>query len=197
MGSVTTQTAEDVALAHRDRVYRIALRLTADPHDAEDLTQEVFLRVFRAWDGYTPGPPGSLEAWLYRITSNVFLDSVRRRRRVRVEPLLDDLRGRLRSREAGPEDVAAGRLGADVLAALRDLRPEYRVCVVLHDCEGMTYEEIAAILDVPLGTVRSRLHRGRAALRAALPHRRPSRPGATPTPPAVPARWPRLGLHPA
>jgi DNA-directed RNA polymerase specialized sigma24 family protein len=142
---------DDVVRTHAGRVYRLAYRLTGNPHDAEDLTQEVFVRVFRSLSSYTPG---TFEGWLHRITTNLFLDSARRRQRIRFEGL---------------------GLDGDIQAALRDLAPEYRAAVVLCDIEGLSYEEIAATLDVKLGTVRSRIHRGRAQLRTALEHRRPHR----------------------
>jgi RNA polymerase sigma-70 factor (ECF subfamily) len=166
---------ESVARDHRDRVYRLAYRLTGNRHDAEDLTQDVFVRVFRSLDQYQPG---SFEGWLYRITTNLFLDGVRRRRRLRFDPLLEEFGQWLASREADPETEVVGRLDAEVQAALAALPPEYRVAVVLCDVEGLGYEEIARILDVPLGTVRSRIHRGRAQLRTALAHRRPTRGGS-------------------
>ncbi len=162
---------DDVVRTHGGRVYRLAYRLTGNPHDAEDLTQEVFVRVFRSLSSYTPG---TFEGWLHRITTNLFLDSARRRQRIRFEGLGQDVAGRLPGGDLSPADVFDERhLDGDIQAALRDLPPEYRAAVVLCDIEGLSYEEIAATLDVKLGTVRSRIHRGRAQLRTALEHRRP------------------------
>jgi RNA polymerase sigma-70 factor (ECF subfamily) len=166
---------EDVVRTHSVRVYRLAYRLTGNPHDAEDLTQEVFVRVFRSLASYTPG---TFEGWLHRITTNLFLDMARRRQRIRFEGLGQDVEGRLQGGDPTPAQAFDDRhLDSDIQAALKDLTPEYRAAVVLCDIEGLSYEEIAATLGVKLGTVRSRIHRGRAQLRAALEHRRPRRAG--------------------
>jgi RNA polymerase sigma factor (sigma-70 family) len=167
---------EEVVREHSARVYRLAYRLTGNPHDAEDLTQEVFVRVFRSLSNYTPG---TFEGWLHRITTNLFLDMARRRQRIRFEGLADDAADRLQGREPTPAQAFDDRnFDADVQAALDALAPEYRAAVVLCDIEGLSYEEIAATLNVKLGTVRSRIHRGRAQLRAALEHRAPRRVAA-------------------
>jgi RNA polymerase sigma factor (sigma-70 family) len=164
-------TWEDIVRTHSARVYRLAYRLTGNPHDAEDLTQEVFVRVFRSLSSYTPG---TFEGWLHRITTNLFLDSARRKQRIRFEGLADDMAHRLPGSEPTPAQAFDdAHLDGDVQAALKALPPEYRAAVVLCDIEGLSYEEIAATLGVKLGTVRSRIHRGRAQLRAALEHRRP------------------------
>ena len=181
-GSVEADTAqwsppswEDVVKDHSARVYRLAYRLTGNSHDAEDLTQEVFVRVFRSLPSYTPG---TFEGWLHRITTNLFLDMTRRRQRIRFEGLGEEAAARLRGAEPTPSQAFDERhLDFDISAALADLPPEYRAAVVLCDIEGLTYEEIADVLGVKLGTVRSRIHRGRAQLRAALEHRRPKRSG--------------------
>ncbi len=169
-------TWEDIVRTHSARVYRLAYRLTGNPHDAEDLTQEVFVRVFRSLSSYTPG---TFEGWLHRITTNLFLDSARRKQRIRFEGLADDMAHRLPGSEPTPAQAFDdSHLDGDVQAALKALPPEYRAAVVLCDIEGFSYEEIAATLGVKLGTVRSRIHRGRAQLRAALEHRRPPLSGA-------------------
>jgi RNA polymerase sigma factor (sigma-70 family) len=169
-------TWEDIVRTHSARVYRLAYRLTGNPHDAEDLTQEVFVRVFRSLSSYTPG---TFEGWLHRITTNLFLDSARRKQRIRFEGLADDMAHRLPGSEPTPAQAFDdAHLDGDVQAALKALPPEYRAAVVLCDIEGFSYEEIAATLGVKLGTVRSRIHRGRAQLRAALEHRRPTLPAA-------------------
>jgi RNA polymerase sigma factor (sigma-70 family) len=165
-----------VVRKHSARVYRLAFRLTGNRHDAEDLTQEVFVRVFRSLSSFTPG---TFEGWLHRITTNLFLDMARRRQRIRFEGLGEDAAERLRGREPTPAQAFEERsLDADVQAALDGLAPEYRAAVVLCDIEGLSYEEIAATLGVKLGTVRSRIHRGRAQLRSALAHRRRREPVA-------------------
>ena len=173
-------TWEDIVRTHSARVYRLAYRLTGNPHDAEDLTQEVFVRVFRSLSSYTPG---TFEGWLHRITTNLFLDAARRKQRIRFEGLADDMAHRLPGSEPTPAQAFDDtHLDGDVQAALRALPPEYRAAVVLCDIEGFSYEEIAATLGVKLGTVRSRIHRGRAQLRAALEHRRPPLAGPDDSP---------------
>jgi RNA polymerase sigma-70 factor (ECF subfamily) len=158
-------TWEEVARQHGRFLYTVAYRLTGNDDDAQDLVQEVLLRVRKGLSTYQPG---NLEGWLSRITTNAFLDEVRRRRRRPAEVLPEE-----------PERVAPPTLGADltlesqvlpaeVQEALRRLPPEYRAAVVLCDVVGLSYEEIGATLDIPVGTVRSRIHRGRAQLREAL-----------------------------
>ena len=170
----TSPSWDEIVRLHSARVYRLAYRLTGNRHDAEDLTQEVFVRVFRSLDTYTPG---TFEGWLHRITTNLFLDRARRKQRIRFDALAEDAAERLQGREPSPAQAYDERhLDADIQKALDGLAPEYRAAVVLCDIEGLTYEEIAASLGVKLGTVRSRIHRGRAQLRAALEHRRPAEP---------------------
>ena len=170
----TPPSWDEVVRDHSARVYRLAYRLTGNVPDAEDLTQEVFVRVFRSLSSYTPG---TFEGWLHRITTNLFLDMARRRQRIRFEGLGDQAVGLLRDDEPTPAQAFDARhLDTDVLQALEALAPEYRAAVVLCDIEGLSYEEIAATLGIKLGTVRSRIHRGRAQLRAALDHRRPRHP---------------------
>lgn len=169
---------EDVVRDHSARVYRLAYRLTGNQHDAEDLTQDVFIRVFRSLESYTPG---TFEGWLHRITTNLFLDLVRRRARIRFEGLADDAHDRMAGHEPTPDRAYDERnLDHDIQRALDSLSPEFRAAVVLCDIEGLSYEEIAATLGVKLGTVRSRIHRGRAQLRDALAHRSPVLPAEAP-----------------
>lgn len=171
----TPPSWEEVVQEHSARVFRLAYRLTGNRHDAEDLTQEVFVRVFRSLSSYTPG---TFEGWLHRITTNLFLDQVRRKQRIRFDALPDDASDRLPGQaDLGPERAwEHNNLDHDVQAALGTLPPDFRAAVVLCDIEGLSYEEIAATLNIKLGTVRSRIHRGRAQLRAALSHRRPPAP---------------------
>ena len=167
----TPPSWDEIVRTHSQRVYRLAYRLTGNQHDAEDLTQEVFIRVFRSLSSYTPG---TFEGWLHRITTNLFLDMVRRRARIRFDSLGDDAADRLPGRELSPERIYTdSHMDPDIEQALAALQPEFRAAVVLCDIEGLSYEEIAATLEVKLGTVRSRIHRGRAQLRAALAHRDP------------------------
>lgn len=154
---------DELVRQHADRVYRLAYRLSGNQQDAEDLTQETFIRVFRSVQNYQPG---TFEGWLHRITTNLFLDMVRRRGRIRMEALPEDY-DRVPADEPNPPEQIFhdSRLGADLQAALDSLAPEFRAAVVLCDIEGLSYEEIGATLGVKLGTVRSRIHRGRQALR--------------------------------
>ncbi|MBA3781453.1 MAG: RNA polymerase sigma factor SigE [Nocardioides sp.] len=170
-GPAEVPTWDEIVERHSDRVFRLAYRLTGNRHDAEDLTQEVFVRVFRSLDTYTPG---TFEGWLHRITTNLFLDSARRKQRIRFDALSDERASRLTSGEATPDIVYADTtFDDDIERALSTLPPDFRAAVVLCDVEGLTYEEIAHIMDAKLGTVRSRIHRGRAMLRNALAHRAP------------------------
>jgi RNA polymerase sigma factor (sigma-70 family) len=171
--SWTPPTWDEIVRLHSARVYRLAYRLTGNQHDAEDITQDVFVRVFRSLGSYTPG---TFEGWLHRITTNLFLDLVRRRARIRFDALADDAPDRLAGREPSPAQAYDDtHLDPDIQAALDALAPDFRAAVVLCDIEGLSYEEIAATLGIKLGTVRSRIHRGRAQLRAALEHRTPRR----------------------
>lgn len=177
---------EQIVTEHSARVYRLAYRLTGNRHDAEDLTQETFVRVFRSLSTYTPG---SFEGWLHRITTNLFLDQARRRARIRMDPLGDDADRVPASAVADTPErgFEHANLDRDVQRALDALSPEFRAAVVLCDIEGLSYEEIAVTLGIKLGTVRSRIHRARAQLRDALAHRDPSRPVADLTAPLVEA----------
>ena len=162
-GDKTTMPSwDELVRQHADRVYRLAYRLSGNQQDAEDLTQETFIRVFRSVQNYQPG---TFEGWLHRITTNLFLDMVRRRTRIRMEALPEDY-DRVPADEPNPEQIYHdARLGPDLQAALDSLPPEFRAAVVLCDIEGLSYEEIGATLGVKLGTVRSRIHRGRQSLR--------------------------------
>jgi RNA polymerase sigma-70 factor (ECF subfamily) len=156
-------TWEAVARSHGRFLYNVAYRLTGNDDDAYDLVQEALLRVRKGLETYQPG---SMEAWLSRIVTNVFLDEVRRKRRRPVEALPDDPERLLPSSPGA--DEATENLSDDVQVALRRLPEEFRMAVVLCDVVGLSYEEIADALSVPVGTVRSRIHRGRRLLRAAL-----------------------------
>ncbi|MEX1908975.1 RNA polymerase sigma factor SigE [Janibacter sp. Y6] len=173
----TPPTWHEVVEQHGPQVYRLAYRLTGDHHDAEDLTHDVFVRVFRSLDSYSPG---TFEGWLHRITTNLFLDRARRSQRLRFDAIGEGLAARLRTTSPDPYEVyERTHLDADIQAALDALPPQFRAAVVLCDLEGLTYEEVADVLGVKLGTVRSRIHRGRARLRESLAHRQPAeRPSA-------------------
>jgi RNA polymerase sigma factor (sigma-70 family) len=178
-------TWDEVVREHSARVYRLAYRLTGNQHDAEDLTHDVFVRVFRSLQTYRPG---TFEGWLHRITTNLFLDRVRRKQRIRFDALSEESAARIPSTRLGPEAAyEVMHLDDDVQRALDALSPQFRAAVVLSDIEGYTYEEVAQTLGIKLGTVRSRIHRGRAQLRAALAHRAPEQASRRPTARALPA----------
>ena len=158
-------TWDEVARSHGGFIYSVAYRLTGNHADAQDLVQDVLLRVRRGLRTYQPG---NLEGWLARITTNAFLDTTRKKKRRPTVALPDD-----------PDRVLVGSPSADAESASRDLpdhlqrllgelAPEYRAPVVLKDVLGFSYDEIADHLGIPIGTVRSRIHRGRAKLREAL-----------------------------
>lgn len=165
MSSGGVPTWEEVAREHGRFLYTVAYRLTGNSEDAQDLVQEVLLRVQRGLDTYRPG---SIEGWLSRIATNAFLDEVRRRRRRPVAALPDDADAILPADQSADEVLASERLSDEVQAALNALPAEYRAAVVLCDVAGLSYQEISQALGIPVGTVRSRIHRGRALLRGWL-----------------------------
>ncbi|MFW0790942.1 RNA polymerase sigma factor SigE [Gordonia sp. CPCC 205333] len=153
---------DELVREHADRVYRLAYRLSGNQHDAEDLTQETFIRVFRSLQNYKPG---TFEGWLHRITTNLFLDMVRRRNKIRMEALPEEY-DRVPANTPDPQQIFAdANLDPELQRALDQLAPDFRAAVVLCDIEGLSYEEIATTLGVKLGTVRSRIHRGRQTIR--------------------------------
>ncbi|MFT5223953.1 MAG: RNA polymerase sigma-70 factor (ECF subfamily) [Glaciecola sp.] len=161
-------TWEEVASKYGQKIYTMAYRLTGDPDEAKDLTQDVFVRVYRNLHKYRPG---TFDGWLYRITKNLFLDKVRRKRRIRMEPLPDqDWNQPVETGPSPEQRLEDGMLRGDIERALATLPPNFRAAVVLCDIQDLTYQEIAAATGWPLGTVRSRIHRGRRLLRAALVH---------------------------
>jgi len=154
---------EDVARRYGRFLYNVAYRLTGNDDDAYDLVQEALLRVRKGLQTYEPG---SMEGWLSRIVTNVFLDEMRRRKRRPLEALPDDPERLLPA--AAPADDPGDSLSEDVQSALRRLPEDFRAAVVLCDVVGMSYEEIGDALEIPVGTVRSRIHRGRRMLRSLL-----------------------------
>ena len=156
-------TWEEIARDHGRFLYTVAYRLAGNDDDAQDLVQEALIRVRRGLERYEPG---SLQGWLARIVTNVFLDEMRRRKRRPTDALPDDPGSVLPSTPAADE-VFTG-LSAEIQRALEELPEEFRVPVVLCDVGDLSYEQIAVTTGVPIGTVRSRLHRGRRMLRAAL-----------------------------
>ena len=163
---------EEIVRENTDRVYRLAYRLTGNRADAEDLTQEVFVRVFRSLHSYQPG---TFAGWLHRITTNLFLDGQRRKKRIRFDALGPAVERIAATTDSGSPErrYEHHNLDRDIQEALDGLKPQYRAAVVLCDIEGLSYEEIAEVLGISMGTVRSRIHRGRAQLRSTLAHRSP------------------------
>jgi RNA polymerase sigma-70 factor, ECF subfamily len=165
------------AMEYMGSLYTAALRMTRNPADAEDLVQETYLKAYRAYGGFTEGT--NLKAWLYRILTNTFINSYRSRKRRPEQTELDEVEDLyLYRRLGGLEAVAAGRSAEEevlehftedeVKEAIEALPEQFRLAVLLADVEGFSYKEIAEILDVPIGTVMSRLHRGRKALQKTL-----------------------------
>lgn len=151
---------EAEALPHLKRLYAAAYRMTGNAADAEDLVQETMLRAYRAFDRYTPGT--NAKAWLYTILQRVRTDALRKAGRRPATVELDDDGPPVAGRQ---EALLQGR---DLEQALRLLPETFRAAVVLRDVEELSYEEIATVLEIPLGTVMSRIHRGRTLIRAAL-----------------------------
>jgi len=159
-------TWEDVARTHGRKIYNFAYRLTGNPDDAADLAQDVLIRVKRGLASYQPG---SFDGWLWRITRNAFLDDVRRKKRRPTVPLPDEVDRLARASVPAPDHVLAQiRLGSDVQNALLKLPHDFREAVVMCDIVGLSYAEIAGAVGVPVGTIRSRIHRGRGQLREML-----------------------------
>ncbi|HMC42522.1 MAG TPA: sigma-70 family RNA polymerase sigma factor [Acidimicrobiales bacterium] len=167
----------ELAMEHMPSLYTAALRMTRNPSEAEDLVQETYLKAYRAFDSFQEGT--NLKAWLYKIQTNTFINAYRARRRRPEQTELDDVEDLyLYRRLGGLEAATAGRSAeeqvmdlftdAEVKSALDSLPEQFRIAVLLADVEGFSYKEIADIMDVPIGTVMSRIHRGRRALQKAL-----------------------------
>ncbi len=170
-------TFVEQAMEHMPSLYSAALRMTRVPADAEDLVQETYLRAYRGFGGFRQGT--NLKAWLYRILTNTFINRYRSQQRRPDETNLDDIEDfYLYRRLGGLEGVRVTRSAEDELLdlfteeevkeAVEDLPEQFRIAVLLADVEGFSYKEIAEILDVPIGTVMSRLHRGRKGLQKRL-----------------------------
>ncbi len=168
---------EDDALQFAPQLYTAALRMTRNPADAEDVVQETFLKAYRAYHTFEAGT--NLKAWLYRILTNTYINRYRKKMRRPSEVDLGDVEDLYLYRRIGPGETAeASRsaedevldsfVDADVKSAVESLPEHFRLPVLLADVEGFSYKEIAEIMDVPIGTVMSRLHRGRKALQKAL-----------------------------
>ena len=185
-GERTEESPDRVERFERDvvpflgQLYMSALRMTRNPTDAEDLVQETSVKAYAAFHQFRPGT--NLKAWLHRILANTFINGYRKRRREPRQATTSDyadwhaqgdpLASAARSAEAEALDRLAD---SDILRALRDLPEEFRVAVYLADIEGYAYKEIAEIMGTPIGTVMSRLHRGRGRLRDKLAAYAPGR----------------------
>jgi RNA polymerase sigma-70 factor, ECF subfamily len=161
-------TFADSAMEHMSALYSAALRMTRNPADAEDLLQETYLKAYRSYGTFQEGT--NLKAWLYRILTNTYINAYRAKKRRPEQTDVEDVEDLyLYHRLGGLEAAAAGRSADDdVKSALESLPDNFRMAVLLADVEGFSYKEIAEIMDVPIGTVMSRLHRGRRALQKAL-----------------------------
>jgi RNA polymerase sigma-70 factor (ECF subfamily) len=163
---------EEEALSHADQLYRVALRRSGSQQAAEELVQEAYLRAFRGWRGYRPGT--NLAAWLATILRNAFLDEARKQSRRPTQESIDDtseyyLYNHLTETAAEPQEAVLNRLsGGAIVDSLSEIPPNFREVVVLVDIGDFSYQDAADILGVPIGTVMSRLHRGRRALKQAL-----------------------------
>jgi RNA polymerase sigma-70 factor, ECF subfamily len=167
------QDFEDEMLPHLDAIYNFALRLTTDPNDAEDLVQDTIVKAFRFFNSYEKGT--NAKAWLFRILKNSYINNYRKKSKQPHQVDYDEISTfyeTVRSEQSNTtdmEDIMYGQLlDDDVTRALERIPEDFRTVVLLCDVEGFTYEEIANMLDVPIGTIRSRLHRGRNLLRAQL-----------------------------
>lgn len=162
---------EDLVKIHTRRVYSICYRFTGSDHQAQDLTQDVFLRVFRSLKSFRAGE-GSFGVWLSRLTRNLLIDHYRRTKLERASDSIEDQLPLMEERTAAlgrTEGMLAGREASEMLqAALQKLSPDLRETVILRDLEELEYREIAEVLKVPEGTVKSRLNRGRAELARVL-----------------------------
>jgi RNA polymerase sigma-70 factor (ECF subfamily) len=163
------------ALQYSSQLYSAALRMTRNPADAEDIVQEAFLKAYRAYDTFEEGT--NLKAWLYRILTNTYINRYRKRQRRPDETELGELEDLYLYKRLGEPSGATHSaereaidqlIDDDIIEAIEALPENFRMPVVLADVDGFSYKEIAEIVDIPMGTVMSRLHRGRNALQKAL-----------------------------
>ena len=174
-GNDLEQRFTEEAMPLLDQLYGGALRMTRNPQDAEDLVQETYLKAFKAFDSFKEGT--NLKAWLYRIMTNTYINSYRKKQRRPIETSAEDVTDRqlyttsshdstgLQSAEV---EALKNLPDAQIAEAMNSLSDDYRMVVYYADVEGLAYKEIAEVMDIPLGTVMSRLHRGRKQLRELL-----------------------------
>lgn len=173
--AVLTQRFEDEALPLLDQLYGGALRMTRNPADAEDLVQDTYIKAYQAFSSFKPGT--NLKAWLYRIMTNTYINSYRKKQRQPAQTLTEDITDNqlvdtFSHTSTGLESAEVEALknlpNSKIGDAMNQLNPEYRMVVFYADVEDLPYKDIAEIMDIPLGTVMSRLHRGRKQLRGML-----------------------------
>jgi RNA polymerase sigma-70 factor (ECF subfamily) len=164
---------EAEAIPHKDVLYNFALRTTGDRDDALDLLQETYMKAFRFWDKYEKGT--NIRAWLFRIMKNSYINRYRKETREPsmvdyddVENFYDSIRDEATDSNDLQKKMYSNMLSDEVTQALQSLQEDFRTVVILCDIEGLTYDEIAEFLNCPIGTVRSRLHRGRKMLEEKL-----------------------------
>jgi len=158
---------EEIVQSYSRRIYNLAYRFTSRADAAEDLTQEVFIRVYRSLDQYNP-KQGDLQNWLMRLARNLIIDDYRKRQRAPQDTAADDLEDHTyHLRAAGgsvQREMERRELGVQVQAGIDKLSPDLRTCVILRDIEELSYQEIVDLLKIPEGTVKSRINRGRIEL---------------------------------
>ncbi len=164
---------QDEIIPHLDSIYNFALRLTSDPDDAEDLVQDTVVKAYRFFNSYEKGT--NAKAWLFRILKNSFINNYRKKSKQpnqvdysEVSEYYESVRSEQSETTDLEDQMYREMLDDDVSQALKSVPEDFRTVVLLCDVEGFTYEEIANMLDVPIGTIRSRLHRGRNLLKAKL-----------------------------
>ena len=170
---VNHQEFEREAVPHMDILHNYALRMTGNSDDANDLVQETYLKAYRFWDKYEKGT--NIRAWLFRIMKNSYINRYRKETKEPHTVDYNDIQNfyhTIRYASSDPNDleekIFGGLLGDDVARAIESLPEDFRTVVILCDIEELSYEEIAEFVDCPIGTIRSRLHRGRKMLRAKL-----------------------------
>ena len=158
---------EEIVSAYSRRIYNLAYRFTSRADAAEDLTQEVFIRVYRSLDQYDP-KYGDLQNWLMRLARNLIIDDYRRRQRAPQDDYADDLEDHTyhlpSHSQSAQKELERRELGAQVQSAIDKLPADLRTCVILRDIEELSYQEIVDLLKIPEGTVKSRINRGRIEL---------------------------------